>query len=1144
MINITLLESLYHHRFSIATVLCILFLLGTPQINYAQNVENKITFELKDGSLDNGLQQVGRLSGFHFSYAVQLVSKYKHINIAKGTRTVSETLELLLSNTNLQYIVRDSHIMIIVKKSTARLEEVNEPQQNSNTSTVTIQGWVVDAQHNALPGVNVYVKGKSSSGAISDKDGTFLLNVRKSSSISLTFSFVGYKTVTKTFNGRHDEAEQYIIMEEQSSELGEVVVTGMFDRRAESFTGSATTFKREDLLKVGNENILKSLKNLDPSFQIFDNLSYGSDPNKTPEIQMRGKTSFPNLEGEYSGNPNEPLFILDGFETTLEKVYDLDMNRVASITLLKDAAAKAIYGSKAGNGVVVIETIRPKMGELHVSYNGDLNVEVPDLTGYNLMNASEKFAFEVERGMYKGGSSAADKQSMQELYELYRNNILKGVDTNWLTIPLRAGIGQKHSLMLEGGDQRMRYSAGLSYNQINGVMKKSNRNTFSIYTTLSYNFKNLIFRNTVEFTRNNTKDSPYGSFSEYSALNPYWIPYDEKGNPVLLLGSYGEENFYNPLYNASLNTKSTSFYTEVRDNFSAEWKISNVFKLTGSFSYTRQENGSDLFYPPSHTMFIGYDEAGKSDQKGKYTQDRGSSQSIQSNIGINFNKMFGKHLIFANITGNVSSKTSGSNTTVGEGFGNDEMDNLSFATQYEKDGSPSGSESTVHEIGIIGAMNYSYDDRYLFDASLRSSGSSMYGSSNRWGMFWSLGAGWNLHKEPFMKRTEKWLNQLKLRTSMGYTGTQNFSPYQARARYSYLSTAYDGQLGAQLMGLPNNALRWQRNMDYTIGVDFSAWQSIMLKFDYYISTTDDLLSDITAPPSLGFATYKENLGKIENKGIDVSLSVTPWRNNKKRGWLTLTASALHNTNKIKKIYDIFKASNDSQNSSKDSQITNYTDLNALKTKYTNPSTLYYEGQSMTAIWGVRSAGIDPMTGKEVFYDKDGNKTYTWSSLNQVVIGDTQPKLSGNIGISAGYQGFSVGLNCSYKIGGDLYNSTLISKVENATGRENLDKRILDSWRKVGDIAPYKACIISSSNPQPSYTKPTSRFVEKENELYISTMNISYDFYKAHWLKKIGMERLKLTYYMNELLRFSSIEIERGTSYPFARTYSLTLQATF
>ena len=195
-------------------------------------------------------------------------------------------------------------------------------------------------------------------------DGNYTITVAEGNEKPvLVFSFVGMNTQEITYAGK-DIIN--VTLQDEASEIYEVVVTGMFTRKEECLTGAATTFKQEELKRAGNQNLLKSLKNLDPSFQIMENLEFGSDPNRTPEIQMRGQTSFPNLQGEYEGNPNQPLFILDGFETTIEKVYDLDMNRVASVTLLKDAAAKAIYGSKAGNGVVVIEKISPKSGKLMI----------------------------------------------------------------------------------------------------------------------------------------------------------------------------------------------------------------------------------------------------------------------------------------------------------------------------------------------------------------------------------------------------------------------------------------------------------------------------------------------------------------------------------------------------------------------------------------------------------------------------------------------------------------------------------------------------------------------------------------------------------------------------------------------------------
>ncbi len=196
-------------------------------------------------------------------------------------------------------------------------------------------------------------------------------------------------------------------------QLDDVVVNGIYERKKESFTGAATVVQKEELMRNGSQNLLQNLKNIDPSFKIVDNIELGSDPNKMPEIQMRGQQSLTDVNGTYTGNPNQPLFILDGFETDLTTVYDLDMNRVETVVLLKDAAAKAIYGSKAANGVVVIETRKPNPGKLKVTYKGDLNITVPDLTGYNLCNAREKYDVDKTFGTFSDDWSK----------EQYLNNI-------------------------------------------------------------------------------------------------------------------------------------------------------------------------------------------------------------------------------------------------------------------------------------------------------------------------------------------------------------------------------------------------------------------------------------------------------------------------------------------------------------------------------------------------------------------------------------------------------------------------------------------------------------------------------------------------------------------------------------------------
>ena len=1112
--------------------------MGCPPCTYAQRprvirIEKKMT-------MAEALKEIQKKSGYKIVFNYEDVKGFTVKGPIEG-EGIADILNQILSGKPLTYVIDESFVVI------RRSNTLFQSGKSHSKRTHTVRGHVFDQAQLALPGATIRTDDGQT--LITGEDGSFSIEVPSDRKTTLTVTFIGMKEKTYTVNP--NDMREVLITLQEDAQIEEVVVNGMFEQKKSSFTGSTTTFNREQLKEVGNQNLLKSLKNLDPSFQIVENLDMGSNPNAMPEIQLRGQTSF-NIQGDYSGNQNQPLFILDGFETTLEKVNDLDMNRIESVTLLKDAAAKAIYGSKAGNGVVVIQTIRPKSGEMRITYNGDLNIEAPDLTGYNLMDAQEKFDWEIEHGKYANWQSMDDPQGADELYKSVYDAIASGVDTYWLSKPLRTGIGQKHTVQLEGGDAKVRYILGASFNNVAGVMKGSSRNTLDINSTLSYSYKNMVFRNQLDYTRNVSKNSPYGSFSDYVGLEPYYAPYDENGQVKKILGYECVNNtypVYNPLYNATLNTKDQTDYTAFTENFEWDWHISENFRLNGKFSYTRTTNGADVFYPANHTMFAEYDENGQSDRKGRYTKTDGTSDDISAQAGLSWNKEWGKHYLFLNGTWNLQAVTTKSTTVMAEGFGNDNMDDISMATYYYHDSHPTGSDSKTREIGLVAALNYSYDERYLFDASYRATGSSVYGSDNHWGGFWSVGAGWNIHKEKFIPK--EWnINLLKLRYSLGYTGTQNFNPYQARATYYYNGLYYDGRMGTVLEGMPNTALKWQKVLDHNLGLDFALGKWLTLRAEYYVQNTDNMLTDITLPGSTGFQTYKENMGEIQNKGFELALGVTPWRDNEHRGWLTFTATATRNKNTIKKIYDIFRKSNDDADDTLNEGLpTDHTptdeEIAAYKANATKPATKYYEGCSMTAIWGVRSLGIDPLTGQEMFLDKDGNVTYTWSTDDQVVIGDTNPKLHGTLGISAGWHGWTLSAVASYKLGGDLYNSTLIERVENVNGFGNLDKRVSETWTTVGEKALYKAITMGQTpNDIVSITHPTSRFVQRNNELYVSSVTLGYDFFEMPWLRKAGLERLRLSFSASDLLRLSSIKIERGTSYPYARTFSFSVSATF
>jgi hypothetical protein len=470
------------------------------------------------------------------------------------------------------------------------------------------------------------------------------------------------------------------------------------------------------------------------------------------------------------------------------------------------------------------------------------------------------------------------------------------------------------------------------------------------------------------------------------------------------------------------------------------------------------------------------------------------------------------------------------------GFPSDRMDYISFGSSYEINGKPSGSEGKTRSLGITGAVNYSYDNRYLADLSYRLNASSQFGADNRWGSFWSVGLGWNLHNEAFMKSV-KWINYAKLRGSIGYTGSQNFDPYQAISTYTYMTDqTYDGDMGIYLLGLANPALKWQQQYDQNYGLDLTLWNKLSLRVDYYISNAKSLLSDITLAPSTGFSTFKQNLGETQNKGIELTASWRVWNNPVNHGSLNIFANTAHNNNKITKISNALEEINRNQDAEKNSDQTDAATM-AEKRK---PSVRFAEGQSMTAIWAVPSKGIDPITGKEVFIKRDGTTTYTWDTDDQVVCGDSNPKWQGNFGANFTFRGFEVDCSLNYRCGGQTYNSTLVDKIENVDVlNNNVDKRVLtERWNTPGVPAKYKAIT------DHSVTKPTSRFVEDLNELTLSSINVAYDFSALKFVKRSFLEYLKLTFNMNDVAYISSIKKERGTSYPYARTFSFGLQARF
>lgn len=364
-----------------------------------------------------------------------------------------------------------SYLMIAVL---CCLSTTNVYAQNATEQTnVLYQGVVVDDSDNPLVGVNITVKGIEGEGVITDLNGNFRISLPQKK-YTFVFSYIGMKTQEVIAQvGK----KMTIRMVEDSEVLEETVITGIYRRRAESFTGASAIYTEKKLKEISNQNLLQSLSLIDPSFSVLDNNLAGSNPNALMDISINGKMSITGLEDTYGSNPDQPLFILDGFETTLARISDLSMDRVESINILKDAASTAIYGAKAANGVVVIETKKPEPGKLRFSYNGNYQVAWADLSDYNLMNSSEKLQFEKMAGYYGQLDSNGEilQDSQRALYYSRLKNVVAGLDSYWLNEPLRTAFTHDHSINAEGGDSAFRYGLTLRYKNTEGVMNGSAR---------------------------------------------------------------------------------------------------------------------------------------------------------------------------------------------------------------------------------------------------------------------------------------------------------------------------------------------------------------------------------------------------------------------------------------------------------------------------------------------------------------------------------------------------------------------------------------------------------------------------------------------------------------------------------------------
>lgn len=1097
--------------------------------------EKKVTLDLKDVPMETFLNTVKQKAGINMLYNSQMFKGVEPVTVKATNEPWKELLDRVLSPKGFTYATKDG--IVVIKKK--------------DQKTRTLEGKVVDEQGGELPGVTVLILGKERNiGTMTDADGAFSLGLPEGD-VTIRLSFVGMQTLEIHTDKLNLDKVHTFKLKPDSKQLEEVVVTGYAKISKNSFTGTSVTVSADHLMSVSKTNVLGALQVFDPSFRIAENNLAGSNPNNVPELYIRGRSGIGTTELDaeslsktsLKNNPNLPTFIMDGFEISVQKLYDMDPSRIESITILKDAAATAMYGSRAANGVVVITTVTPKAGKINVDYNFTGTLEFPDLTDYNLMNAREKLATEVAAGLFQADPESDDiasvQSSLDKIYNAKLNNVARGVDTYWLSKPLRTVFNQKHSLYLDGGTENLRWGADLSYTSGEGVMKGSFRDRMSGGLSLSYRLGSFQVRNYFSYAYTNSEESPYGSFSSYTSKQPYDEYLDENGQ--YLKDTYpwtgSSSGYENPLYEATLKSYDRSKSWELINNTELLWNINPYLLLKGQFSVTKSNSDSRTFIDPRSRSKRNSDNKLSNTNVISGWLDIATANSLtwDATATLSYNRNIKKNSLNFLVGINATSSTGDGMGLTYKGFPSGELSSPGFANELS--GLPSNSDSKSRLFGALGTFNYSYDNIYLADASVRFDGSSKFGSDQRFAPFFSGGLGLNLHNYEYMKQFE-WMNRFKIRGTYGMTGKVNFSPYDSQTIYSIVTDNwFKTGLGANLMALGNRGLGWEKTHNMDLGVDLDLFNGlIQMDFSYYRKKTVDLVNSVTLPSSTGFTSYKDNIGEVVNKGFEVQLRSTLL--NTKEWYVAVFANLGHNENEITKISDSMKE----YNRRVMEKYANYeTGFNRGDAAYANTYLQYVEGGSLTSIFAVKSLGINPANGREVFVRPDGTITYDWNAADQVVVGNEESKIQGTFGFNIRWKQFSLFSTFLYECGGQRYNSTLVDKVENARiADKNVDRRVLTGrWQKPGDLAPYgrftKGIV--------SVTRPTSRFVQDYNMLSFNSLTLGYDFDMA-WMKKahIGMLRAELS--GNDLFHLSTIRIERGLDYPYARSFSASLKVSF
>ena len=1003
------------------------------------------------------------------------------------------------------------------------IKEVQSIQQQKQQ---TIKGIIKDTTGEPVIGASVLQKG-TSNGTVTDIDGNFTLTVPTGSELQITY--IGY--VPQTVAVKAGMNSYNIIIQEDTKTLDEVVVVGYGIQQKVNLTGSVAQVGEKELQDRPIQNLTSGIQGLMPGVTITG--TNGAPGMDGGNIRVRGVGTL---------NSSNPYILIDGVEAgTMNAV---DPNDIASISVLKDAASAAIYGSKASNGVILITTKRGSNGAPKVSYNGYVSIQNATQLVDRLNSAD--YATLMNRALTENGKEArftdAEIQKFRDGSDPYNYP-----NTDWYDLAYKTGFQHRHNVNVNGGSEFVKYMASIGYLHQTGVLPNAEREQFNGRMNMDVKIsKKLTARANMAFIKNQYADpsSAYAGGSsdqiirQLNLIAPWVVNKYEDG-------TYGTISDGNPMAWLDSGMKVDRDNYNYTANLAVDYDIFDGLKLTLQGAYVNNQQHYKYFQ-----KYIKYNanketEPNKLDER-FYTWNRTNYDAL-----LNYDKTFGKHGVKALFGWHTEKYNYNFSKTVRQNFPNNDLTDIDAG-----DASTQKNEGNSRELAMIswfGRINYDYAGKYLVEANIRADASSRFAKDHRWGYFPSFSGAWRISEEAFMEDSRDWLTNLKLRGSWGQLGNQDaLSNDDARSDdyYPWMNTfnldatyPFGGSLnsGFYQKGYRLSTISWEKATTWGIGVDFSLFNQLTGSIDYYNRKTTGIIMNVPVPAEFGLDPYKDNVGSMVNRGVEVTLS---YNTNIGRDWtLGVSGNLAYNKNEILDLGGVeYMATGDNQRN----QVGK-----AVNTYYMYKATGFFqsdaEADAYTAKYG-NPFGKKFKAGDLIYADTDNNGTL--DSNDRVFCNTTDPAITYGFNINVGYKAFDLSLvfNGAAKVQ-RIYNQEVFGSFNGDAGHPSTIW--LNAWTPENTNAKMPRVAESETSPSNPKNVMSTFWLQNTSYLRLKNLQLGYNFPKSV-LNTLGISNLRVYYSAENLLTFDKMPINidpeatsnRASSYPLLRTHAFGLNVTF